>query len=207
LWNERLNKPPQHDLISMLCHNEATRRDTPEEYFGNIILLVVAGSDTTRHSITGGLLALNQHPDEYAKLRANPALLETAVPEIIRWQSPVAYMRRTALADVEIGGKTIRKGEKIAMWYVSGNRDESAIERAGEFIIDRARPRQHVAFGFGIHRCLGQRLAEMQLRVVWEEMLRRFPVIEVVGEPTRLNSNFVKGYTHLPVRIPAKSAM
>ena len=125
------------------------------------------------------------------------------MPEIIRWQSPVAYMRRTPLADVEIGGKTIKKGEKIAMWYVSGNRDETAIERANEFIIDRARPRQHAAFGFGIHRCLGQRLAEMQLRVVWEEMLRRFPVIEVVGEPTRLNSNFVKGYTRLPVRIPA----
>jgi cytochrome P450 len=169
----------------------------------NIILLIVAGSDTTRHSITGGLLALNQHPAEYAKLRANPSLLESAVPEIIRWQSPVAYMRRTALSDVEIGGKTIKKGEKIAMWYVSGNRDETALDRPNEFIIDRERPRQHAAFGFGIHRCLGQRLAEMQLRVVWEEMLHRFPVIEVVGEPTRLTSSFVKGYTRLPVRIPA----
>jgi cytochrome P450 len=168
----------------------------------NIILLIVAGSDTTRHSITGGLLALNEHPAEYAKLRANPALLDSAVPEIIRWQSPVAYMRRTALSDVELAGKTIKKGDKIAMWYVSGNRDETAIDRPNEFIIDRARPRHHAAFGFGIHRCLGQRLAEMQLRVVWEEMLRRFPVIEVVGEPTRLTSNFVKGFTALPVRIP-----
>ena len=168
----------------------------------NIILLIVAGSDTTRHSITGGLLALNQHPGEYEKLRGDPVLLESAVPEFIRWQSPVAYMRRTALEDLEIGGKTIRKGEKVAMWYVSGNRDETAIERADEFIIDRARPRQHAGFGFGIHRCLGQRLAEMQLRVVWEEMLKRFPVIEVTGEPTRLQSNFVKGYSYLPVRIP-----
>ncbi len=204
LWNERRGAGRRDDLISLLANDPATDGgDNPERYMGNIILLIIAGSDTTRHSITGGLLALNQHPAEYAKLRANPALLESAVPEIIRWQSPVAYMRRTALSDVEIGAKTIRKGEKIAMWYVSGNRDETVIERANQFIVDRARPRQHAAFGFGIHRCLGQRLAEMQLRVVWEEMLRRFPVIEVTGEPTRLNSNFVKGYTHLPVRIPA----
>jgi cytochrome P450 len=125
------------------------------------------------------------------------------VPENIRWQSPVAYMRRTALEDVEFGGKTIRKGEKVVMWYVSGNRDETAIERANEFIVDRVRPRHHAAFGFGIHRCLGQRLAEMQLRVVWEEIMKRHPVIEIVGEPVRLNSNFVKGFTGLPVRIPA----
>jgi len=204
LWNARRGGDRRDDLISLLANNPATDGgDNPQNYMGNIILLIVAGSDTTRHSITGGLLALHQHPEEYAKLRANPALLESAVPEIIRWQSPVAYMRRTALTDLEIGGKTIRKGEKIAMWYVSGNRDERATEQANRFIIDRARPRAHAAFGFGIHRCLGQRLAEMQLRVVWEEILRRFPVIEVVGEPTRLHSNFVKGYSHLPVRIPA----
>jgi cytochrome P450 len=204
LWNARQGRDRRNDLISLLANDPATDGGgDPQSYMSNIILLIVAGSDTTRHSITGGLLALNRHPREYARLRADPALLESAVPEIIRWQSPVAYMRRTPLVDVEIGGKTIRKGEKIAMWYVSGNRDESVIERANEFIIDRARPRQHAAFGFGIHRCLGQRLAEMQLRVVWEEILRRFPVIEVMGEPTRLNSNFVKGYTHLRVRIPA----
>jgi cytochrome P450 len=205
LWNDRRGGDRRSDLISLLASDPATDGgNNPENYMGNIILLIVAGSDTTRHSITGGLLALDRRPDEYARLRANPALLESAVPEIIRWQSPVAYMRRTPLTDVEIGGKTIRKGEKIAMWYVSGNRDEAVIERPNEFIIDRARPRQHAAFGFGIHRCLGQRLAEMQLRVVWEEILRRFPVIEVAGEPTRLNSNFVKGFTHLPVRIPAR---
>ncbi|HUO91229.1 MAG TPA: cytochrome P450 [Rhizomicrobium sp.] len=203
LWNERLNKPPQHDLISMLCHNEATRRDTPEEYFGNIILLVVAGSDTTRHSITGGLLALNQNPEQYDKLRANPALIESMIPEIIRWQSPVAHMRRTALSDIELGGKQIKAGDKVIMWYVSGNRDEDAIDRPDEFIIDRERPRQHVSFGFGIHRCVGMRLAEMQLRIMWEEILKRFPRIEVVGEPRRMNSNFVKGYEAMPVRIAA----
>ncbi|HEX3407030.1 MAG TPA: cytochrome P450, partial [Caulobacteraceae bacterium] len=177
LWAERTGNQTGRDLVSLLANDPATNGGgNPENYISNIILLIVAGSDTTRHSITGALLALNQHPAEYEKLRDNPALLESAVPEFIRWQSPVAYMRRTALEDLEIGGKTIKQGEKVAMWYVSGNRDETAIERANEFIIDRARPRQHAAFGFGIHRCLGQRLAEMQLRVVWEEMLKRFPV-------------------------------
>ncbi len=203
LWNGRAGSQAG-DLISLLANNPATDGgNDPQRYFANIVLLIVAGSDTTRHSITGGLLALNQHPAEYAKLRRNPGLLESAVPEIIRWQSPVAYMRRTALEDVEFGGKTIRRGEKVALWYVSGNRDESAIGRANEFIVDRTRPRHHAAFGFGIHRCLGQRLAEMQLRVVWEEILARYPLIEVVGDPVRLNSNFVKGYTSLPVRIRA----
>jgi cytochrome P450 len=203
LWDERLGKAPAHDLISMLCHNEATRRDRPDQYLGNVVLLIVAGSDTTRHSITGGLLALNQNPEQYDKLRGNPALIESMVPEIIRWQSPVAHMRRTALADAQIGGKTIRAGEKVVMWYVSGNRDEDAIDRPDAFVIDRERPRQHVSFGFGIHRCVGMRLAEMQLRIMWEEILKRFARIEVVGEPVRMNSNFVKGYEAMPVRIVA----
>jgi cytochrome P450 len=146
---------------------------------------------------------MSQNPGEFQKLRDNPALIDSAVPEIIRYQTPIAYMRRTALADVEVGGKTIRKGEKVAMWYVSGNRDEEAIERPNEFIIDRKRPRQHLSFGFGIHRCVGNRLAELQLKLLWEEILRRFPVIEVVGPPQRLYSSFVHGITHLPVRIPA----
>ncbi len=203
LWNERIAIPPGHNLVSMLAHGEATRRDTPEAYLGNIILLIVAGSDTTRHSITGGLLALNQNPVQYDKLRANPALIENMVPEIIRWQSPVAHMRRTAMQDTEVGGKQIKEGEKVIMWYVSGNRDEDAIDRPDEFIIDRERPRQHVSFGFGIHRCVGMRLAEMQLRIMWEEILKRFPRIDVVGEPKRMNSNFVKGFEAMPVRIPA----
>ena len=201
MWEDRKAKPPQHDLISMLAHSEATSKPTPEEYFGNIILLIVAGSDTTRHSITGGLLALNQNPGEYDKLRADPGLIDSMVPEIIRWQSPVAYMRRTALADAELSGKTIKKGDRVVMWYVSGNRDETAIEDANVFQIDRARPRQHVGFGFGIHRCVGNRLAEMQLKVMWEEILKRFPRIEVVGEPRRMKNSFVKGYEGMMVRI------
>ena len=202
LWDVRVNAAPAGDLISMLAHGEATRNMQPMEFLGNILLLIVGGNDTTRNSITGGLLALSQYPEHYARVRANPELVTSMVPEIIRWQSPVAHMRRTALADAELGGKRIRKGDKVVMWYVSGNRDESAIDQADRFIIDRERPRQHVSFGFGVHRCAGQRLAEMQLGVVWQEMLKRFPLIEVMGEPRRLRSNFVKGYESLPVRIP-----
>jgi cytochrome P450 len=173
----------------------------PKEFLGNLILLIVGGNDTTRNSISGGLLALNHFPDEYAKLRANPALIASMVPEIIRWQTPLAHMRRTATRDAELGGKTIRKGDKVVMWYLSGNRDEEAIERANQFIIDRKRPRGHLSFGFGIHRCVGNRLAELQLQVLWEEILKRFDHIEVVGEPVRTKSNFVHGFLSMPVRI------
>jgi cytochrome P450 len=203
LWNERVNVPPQPDLISMLAHAPATRNMSPIEFMGNLVLLIVGGNDTTRNSMSGGLLAMHEHPEQWAKLRANPALVESLVPEIIRWQTPLAHMRRTALADTELGGKTIRKGDKVVMWYLSGNRDDAAIDRPDEFIIDRARPRQHLSFGFGIHRCVGNRLAEMQLKILWEEILQRFPVIEVVGTPVRVKSPFVRGFTRLPVRIPA----
>jgi cytochrome P450 len=202
LWDARKDGPPASDLISLLSHDPVTRKDdNPERYLGNVMLLTVAGSDTTRHSITGALMAFQDYPDAYDRLRADPALLDSAVPEIVRWQSPVAHMRRTATQDFELGGKTIKKGDRVVMWYVSGNRDDEVIADADRFIIDRERPRQHVAFGFGVHRCVGNRLAEMQLRVVWEEILKRFERIEVVGEPRRLKSNFVKGYEALPVRI------
>jgi cytochrome P450 len=203
LWNERVNVAPGNDLISMLAHGEATRNMDRMEFLGNLILLIVGGNDTTRNSISGGVLALNETPAEYEKLRANPSLIASMVPEIVRWQTPLAYMRRTALADAQLGGKTIRKGDKIAMWYVSGNRDPEAIENPDAFIIDRPRPRQHLSFGFGIHRCVGNRLAEMQLRIVWEEILKRFSFVEVVGEPVRVFSSFVKGYSELPVRLHA----
>ena len=202
LWNQRVNAPPKNDLVSMLAHNPATRNMGPREFMGNLVLLIVGGNDTTRNSMTGGLLALHGHPEQYAKLRANPALVDSLVPEIIRWQTPLAYMRRTAVRDTELGGRTIKAGDKVAMWYLSGNRDDSAIERSGEFIIDRARPRQHLSFGFGIHRCVGNRLAELQLKILWEEILKRFPVIEVMGEPKRVRSAFVRGFVSLPVRIP-----
>jgi cytochrome P450 len=203
LWNERVNAEPRPDLISMLAHGEATRNMSAREYLGNIVLLIVGGNDTTRNSMTGGLLFLSQNPDEMKKLRARRELVDSMAPEIIRYQTPLAYMRRTALADVEFGGQLIRKGEKVAMWYISGNRDEEAIEDPDRFIIDRPRPRQHLSFGFGIHRCVGKNLAEMQLKILWEEILDRLPAIELVGEPKRVFSAFVHGITELPVRIPA----
>jgi cytochrome P450 len=203
LWNERVNAPPGNDLISMMAHGDATRNMDRMEFLGNLILLIVGGNDTTRNSITGGVLALNENPREYEKLRANPALIPSMVPEIIRWQTPLAYMRRTALCDTELGGKQIKKGDKVAMWYVSGNRDADAIENPDAFIIDRPRPRQHLSFGFGIHRCVGNRLAEMQLRIIWEEILKRFAFVEVMGEPERVLSSFVKGYVHMPVKLHA----
>ena len=203
LWNERINAAPRTDLVSMLAHGEATKNMSPHEYMGNLVLLIVGGNDTTRNSMTGGLLALHENPREMAKLRANPALVESLVPEIIRWQTPLAYMRRSALVDTELGGKRIKKGDKLAMWYLSGNRDEAAISEPNRFIVDRERPRQHLSFGFGIHRCVGNRLAELQLKILWEELLKRFEKIEVVGEPTRIRSSFVRGFSDLPVRIPA----
>ena len=204
LWNQRVNSDPTGDLISMLAHGEATRDMSPREYFGNVVLLTVGGNDTTRNTITGSVYALNKNPDQYAKLRANPDLIPSMVSETIRWQTPLAHMRRRALADYELGGKLIRKGDKVVMWYVSGNRDDEVIENPEAYIIDRPRPRQHLSFGFGIHRCVGNRLAELQLRVIWEEILKRFPEIVVVSEPKRVFSTFVKGYESLQVMIPRR---
>jgi cytochrome P450 len=197
LWRERVQAPPRYDLISMLAHGGATRDlpSRPHERMGTLLLLIVGGNDTTRNSISGGVWALNQHPDEYRKLRTNPGLIPGLVPEIIRWQTPVIYMRRTALQDADLGGKQICKGDKVAMWYLSGNRDEAEIERANEFIIDRPRPRHHLSFGFGIHRCVGNRLAELQLTILWEEILKRGLVIEAMGEPKRVYSSFIHGIT------------
>jgi len=203
LWNERVNLPAgeRQDFISMLAHSPATRNMEPMEYLGNLILLIVGGNDTTRNSLSGGVEFLNQFPEQYDKLRKHPELIPSMVSEIIRFQTPLMHMRRIAMEDTVLGGQHIKKGDKVVMWYASGNRDERKIDRPDEFIIDRKNPRNHLSFGFGIHRCMGNRLAEMQLRIVWEEILKRFDNIEVVGEPTRLKSNFVRGITELPVRL------
>ena len=205
LKNERAqHKEPGFDLVSMLAHGKDTRDMPPMEFLGNLILLIVGGNDTTRNSLTGGVVALNENPQQYQKLREQPELIPNMVSEILRWQTPLAYMRRTATRDVEFRGKQFKKGDKIAMWYVSGNRDEEVIEAPNEFRIDRANARHHLAFGFGVHRCMGNRLAEMQLRVAWEEIQQRFHFVEVMGAPTRIQSSFVKGYADLPVRLHKK---
>jgi cytochrome P450 len=204
LWNQKVNAPPSGDLISMLAHHPATRNMEPREYFGNVVLLTVGGNDTTRNTISGSIYALNKNPDQYRKLRDDPGLIPSMVSETIRWQTPLAHMRRTAVQDIELEGKTIRAGDKVVMWYVSGNRDETVIERPNDYIIDRERPRHHISFGFGIHRCVGNRLAELQLTIIWEEILKRFPKVELVGEPKRVYSTFVKGYESMPVVIPKR---
>jgi cytochrome P450 len=175
------------------------------EYLGNVILLTIGGNDTTRNTISGSVFALNKFPDQYAKLRADPSLIPSMVSETIRWQTPLAHMKRVAKADFELSGKQIRAGDIVAMWYVSGNRDDTVIENPNAYVIDRPRARQHLSFGFGIHRCVGNRLAELQLRVIWEEILKRFPTIQMLEEPKRTYSTFVKGYERLQVLIPTRT--
>jgi len=199
LWQKRQAQGLSNDFISMLAHGDATKDMSPEEYLGNLILLIVGGNDTTRNSMTGGVLALNENPGEYAKLRNNPGVIPNMVSEIIRWQTPLAHMRRIAKRDYELNGQTIKQGDKVIMWYLSGNRDERAIENPNEFVIDRSRARQHLSFGFGPHRCMGNRLAELQLRILWEEIQQRFHMVEVVGDVERVPSNFVHGYTKMSV--------
>ena len=204
LWNERVNAEPKGDLISMLAHGEATRNMDRMEYLGNLILLIVGGNDTTRNTMSGSVLAMHQNPQQLAKLHADPGLIASMVSETIRWQTPLSHMRRNAVQDIELGGKTIRQGEKVIMWYASGNRDETVIDNPNAYIIDRPQPRRHLSFGFGIHRCVGNRLAELQLTILWEEILARFPEIQVVEEPKRVPSAFVRGYERMDVVIPRR---
>jgi cytochrome P450 len=203
LYQQRGQMPPRFDLLSMLAHGEATKNMPFREFMGTLGLLIVGGNDTTRNTMTGAIMALNEYPGEYQKLRDDPSLIPSMVSEVIRYVTPVIHMRRTAREDTELAGKKIKKGDKVVIWYVSGNRDPDALEDPDRLIIDRARPRQHLSFGFGIHRCVGNRLAELQLRILWEELLPRFPVIEVIGPAKRVYSNFIHGIRSLPVRIPA----
>ena len=207
VWTERSqSETPGNDLISLLAHGEATRNMPSMEFLGNLLLLIVGGNDTTRSTMSGSVYAMNKFPDEFAKLKAKPELLPSMVTEVIRWHTPLGYMRRTALEDVELGGKTIRKGDKVIMWYVSGNHDDAVFEDPEAFRIERPDAKNHLSFGIGIHHCIGKRLAELQLQILWEEILKRYDHVEMLAEPERLPNPFVRGFRKMMVRLHPRTA-
>ena len=195
--------PASLDLLTMMARDAVTKDQPPHEFLGNLLLLIVGGNDTTRNSMSGSVNAFNHYPEQLEKLRANPDLIDNAVSEIIRWQTPLAHMRRTAIEDVEVSGCEIKAGDKVVMWYLAGNRDETMFTDPNKLDIARTNARQHLSFGFGIHRCLGMRLAEMQLKILWAEIMKRWQRIEIIGPIERVPSNFVNGYTSMPVRLVA----
>jgi len=203
LWEDR-RKHPGDDLVTMLVHGEATKDMPTAAHLGNLLLLIVGGNDTTRNTMSGSVYGLNKFSEQYDKLAANPALIPSMVPEIIRWQTPLSYMRRTANFDTELRGKQIRKNDQVLMWYVSANRDEDVFDDANVIDIERANADRHLSFGYGVHFCMGSRLAELQLRILWEEILTRFERVETQGEPERVFSSFVKGYSNMPVKVTRK---
>jgi len=203
LKQKRAHGPAGFDLVTMLAQDAATKDQPAHEFLGNLMLLIVGGNDTTRNSMSGSINAFNKFPDQLERLKENPGLLSNAVSEVIRWQTPLAHMRRTAMLDTEVGGKNIKKGDKVVMWYYSGNRDTDVFEKPNQLDIERHNARNQMSFGFGVHRCLGMRLGELQLQILWEEILARFDRIETLEEPTRVQSNFINGYTRMPVMVHA----
>ena len=196
---ERRRREPAGDLMSLMANVEMDGQRIDQQLLdGFFLLLVIAGNETTRNTISGGLLALIEHPDQYQLLREQPALIPTAVEEMLRWVTPVIHFRRTATADTEIRRQTIRRGDKVVMWYPSANRDEDMFERPDVFDV-RRKPNEHLAFGEGQHFCLGAWLARLELRVMFEELLRR-PTLELAGRPRRMRSYFLSGFTSMPVR-------
>ena len=203
LWAERrLRDPEEHpDFITLMANDPRMQAMDDMEFMGNLILLIIGGNDTTRNSISGGVLGLSKTGGSFGQLLSDPSLVPGFVPEVIRWQTPLAHMRRIATEDVELQGQSIKAGDKVVMWYISGNRDESVINDPETLTVGRSQPRRHLSFGFGIHRCLGNRLAEMQLKVLWEEILKRFKAIDVVKPEVRVRSNFIHGISELEVEV------
>jgi len=202
MWHKRANEPPANDIISALAKNPdtASMADDPSHLIGTITMLAGA-NEASRGALSGGVVAFNQFPAEWETLCTEPSLVPNATSEIVRWQTPIIHMRRTATQDFEFRGKHIRKGDRVVMWYCSANRDETYFEDGNTFRIERPNARRHLAFGSGIHRCLGSHVAELQIRILWEEILKRFKRIEMTGEPKRKLSNFSAGYDDVPVRI------
>jgi len=202
LWDQKVGQPPRQDLISMMVHSDAMAEMDRMEFLGNLILLIVGGNDTTRNSMTAAAYGLNLFPDSRTKLENDLSIIPNAVQEIIRWQTPLAHMRRTATRDSELGGQHIAQGDKLIMWYLSANRDRSIFgDDADDIVVDRPNARRHLAFGHGIHRCVGARLAELQISVLLQEMAKRRMRVNVLAEPERVSGCFVHGYRSMPVEI------
>jgi cytochrome P450 len=198
-------RPLGEDLISILVSSDVDgEKLTDDDILWFCFLLILAGNETTRNAISGGLWALCDHPDQMAKLQADMSLLPSAVEEILRWVSPVTHMARVALADTEISGQPIKKGERVVMWYPSVNRDEDIFPDAFTFDITRS-PNDHLAFGIGEHFCLGAGFARLEITTVFEQLLTRFPDIRLNGTPERLRSTFIGGIKHLPVKFTPES--
>ena len=203
LKQERKDGPANFDLVTMLAQDSVTADQPDTHFLGNLMLLIVGGNDTTRNTMSASINAFHKFPEQLDILKARPELLDNMISEVVRWQTPLSHMRRTAMVDTHIGDQRIKKGDKVVMWYYSGNRDESVFDNSDELDITRQNSRNSLSFGFGLHRCLGMRLAEMQMRVLWQEILKRWQRIEIVGEVKRVESNFVNGYSKMPVRIIA----
>ncbi|MFC4294792.1 cytochrome P450 [Novosphingobium tardum] len=201
LMEEKRALPPTDDLISRMVHSEAMGHMPERERLGNYALLIVGGNDTTRNSMSAFADICARDPAKLDQLRTHPDLVANATQEVIRWQSPVSHMRRTALEDHEIGGQTIRKGEKVVLWYISGNRDEAVFADPETVDFARENARRHLGFGFGVHRCVGARLAELQLGILFAEVARRGARLEPAGKPQWAPTPFLHIYAQLPVRL------
>jgi len=199
---EERRKNPTDDLMSVVANTKIEGGELPPELLdGFFLLMVIAGNETTRNTLTGGLMALTDNPEEREKLLKEPSLISNATDEMLRWVTSVIYFRRTATKDTNIRGQDIKAGDKVVMWYGSANRDEDIFKDGHLFRVERENAKKHLAFGAGEHLCLGNRLGHMQIRVLFEELLDRFPNIHSISDPVRIPSNFLAGISELKVRI------